>query len=73
VRQINKYNPMRLEIADRAIAQLVIGGSVVATDPDGFLDALPHLYNISSIRSERTEDGTPIIRLYRTKKTLRRR
>jgi ferric-dicitrate binding protein FerR (iron transport regulator) len=73
VREINKYNPMKLEIADSSIAQSVIGGSVVATDPDGFLDALPHLYNISSIRSERMEDGTLIIRLYRTKKTLRRR
>jgi transmembrane sensor len=73
VREINEYNAVRLEIADRSIAEEVIGGSIVATDPEGFLQALPYVYRISSIRSARMEDGTVIIQLYRTKKTPRRR
>ena len=62
VHEINRYNQVRLEITSPAIADVVIGGSVVATDPEGFLETLPRIYHIATTR-EKVEDGTAVIRL----------
>jgi transmembrane sensor len=73
VREINKYSEVRLEIADPSIAQVRIGGSVVAADRDGFLKALSIVSEISATRPERQADGSVVIRLYRSKKPSGRR
>jgi transmembrane sensor len=62
VREINRYNQMRLEITTPALEEAVIGGSVNATDPEGFIKKLPQIYHISTAR-ERREDGSVVIRL----------
>lgn len=48
VAEINRYNQRKLLVADRDIAELHIGGTFQATDPDGFARALGSTFGIKS-------------------------
>jgi transmembrane sensor len=72
VREINRYNPIRLEIVDPSIAGKIIGGTVVATDPEGLLRTLPGIHHVSVGKALQGDDGTPVIRLYSAKTSTRR-
>jgi ferric-dicitrate binding protein FerR (iron transport regulator) len=62
VEVINRYNLRQFEIADPDIASLRIGGTFVATDPDGFAKALDVTLGIKS-RVEEQPFGPDVIRL----------
>ena len=48
VAEINRYNQRKLLVADPGIAELHIGGTFQATDPDGFARALGSTFGIES-------------------------
>jgi transmembrane sensor len=48
VAEINRYNQRKLQVADSNIAELRIGGTFQATDPDGFARALSNTFGIKS-------------------------
>jgi transmembrane sensor len=62
VREINRYNLRQFEVADPDIAGLRIGGTFVATDPDGFAKALDKSLGIKS-RAEDQPFGPDVIQL----------
>ncbi len=48
IEEINRYNVRKLQITDAEIADLRIGGTYQATDPDGFARALGATFGIKS-------------------------
>jgi transmembrane sensor len=62
VREINRYNLRQFEVADPDIASLRIGGTFVATDPDGFAIALGKSLGIQS-RAKEQPFGPDVIQL----------
>lgn len=48
IQEINRYNLRKLQITDADIANLRIGGTFQATDPDGFARALTATFGIKS-------------------------
>jgi transmembrane sensor len=62
VKEINRYNPRQFEVADPDIASVRIGGTFVATDPDGFAKALERSLGIKS-RPAKEPFGPEVIRL----------
>jgi transmembrane sensor len=62
VSEINRYNVRKLQITDPDIAELRIGGTFQATDPDGFARALSATFGIKS-QLESKSFGGDVIRL----------
>lgn len=62
VQEINRYNLRQFEVADPDIASLRIGGTFVATDPDGFAKALDKSLGIQS-RAQEQPFGHDVIQL----------
>lgn len=62
VEEINRYNLRQFEVADPDIASLRIGGTFMATDPDGFARALDKSLGIKS-HTEQKPFGPDVIRL----------
>ena len=46
VTEFNRYNRRQLRIADAALAQLRVGGTFSATDPDSFAAALASAFKL---------------------------
>ena len=62
--EFNRYNRVQLQIADPRIGDVRIFGTFEATRPQTFVAALEEPFGIRA-RTERTRDGTTIIRLER--------
>jgi transmembrane sensor len=62
VQEINRYNFRQLQVTDPDIAELRIGGTFQATDPDGFARALGATFGIKS-RLEQKSFGGDVITL----------
>jgi transmembrane sensor len=58
VAEFNRYNHLKLEVADPAIAELVIGGNFNALDIESFVAAVERSFNVSAKTSG---DGTILL------------
>ena len=63
VSEFNRYNHRQLVIIDATIANLRIGGTFDATDPDAFASAVAQVFAIDVLPLTKTPSGTEIIRL----------
>lgn len=60
VEELNRYNQRKLQVTDPDIAELRIGGTFQATDPDGFARALGATFGIKSRLVPRSFGGDMI-------------
>jgi len=60
VDELNRYNQRKLQVTDPDIAELRIGGTFQATDPDGFARALGATFGIKSRLVPRSFGGDMI-------------
>jgi len=62
VARFNEHNGLKMIVADPELAKRHIGGNFRLTDPDSFVEALQHAYDVKVTRGK-AKDGSPIIYL----------
>jgi transmembrane sensor len=71
VAEMNRYNHWQLQIADRAIEKMRIGGEFRATDPERFVKTLEYAFGVDASYWPTSQSATGVIMLRKKKDSTR--